>query len=139
MAPILAASRLLAAAALIRWTIADPAGSRRAPSGDYLFGYETNQLTDAALASLSAHEQTLFGFDDSAVKSGPSRRSGACKLYPGDDAWPSEQTWDRFDALVDSNLMPTIPLAAPCYSNWGLYDSAKCAAIMAKFTDPYTQ
>jgi hypothetical protein len=140
MAPILAAFRLLAVAALIRGTIADPAGSsRRAPSGAYLFGYETKQLTDAALARLSADEQTLFGFDDSAVKSGPSRRSGECKLYPGDDAWPSEQTWDRFDALVDGNLIPTIPLAAPCYSNWGVYDSAKCAAITAKFTDPYTQ
>jgi hypothetical protein len=139
MASILAAFRILTAAAFIGGTIADPAGSRRAPSGHYLFGYETKQLTDAAVARLSADEQKLFGFDDSAVKSGLSRRSGECKLYPGDGAWPSEQTWDRFDALVDGNLIPTIPLAAPCYSNWGVYDSAKCAAITAKFTDPYTQ
>jgi hypothetical protein len=139
MVPILNAFHLLAAVALIGEIIADPVVSRRAPSGEYLFEYEKAQWTDDAVAALSSEEQKLFGFDDSAVNSGLFRRSGECKTYPGDDAWPSESTWDRFDALVDGALIPTIPLAAPCYSNWGLYDSAKCAAIAKKFTDPYLQ
>jgi hypothetical protein len=139
MAPSLLAFRIFTAVALIGGIAADATVSRRAPSGAYLFAYEKKQLTDEAIAQLSSEEQKLFGFDDSAVNSGLFRRSGECKTYPGDDTWPSEETWDKFDALTDGSLIPTVPLAAPCYSNWGVYDSAKCAAIAAKFTDPYLQ
>jgi len=139
MAPILTAFRIITVVAFIGGITAEPVVSRRAPSGQYWFAYEKTQLTDEAVAALSPEEQKLFGFDDNAVNSALFRRSGECKTYPGDDAWPAESTWDRFDALIDGALIPTIPLAAPCYSNWGLYDSAKCAAITKKFTDPYLQ
>ncbi|KAF1949395.1 FAD/FMN-containing isoamyl alcohol oxidase-like protein MreA [Byssothecium circinans] len=102
-----------------------------------LFQYETKQLTDAIVASLPTTDQRLFGFDDTAVNSSLFRRSGECKVFPGDEEWPSEETWDRFDELIDGALIPTVPLAAPCYKSWGVYDPAKCAAIMNDFRNPY--
>ncbi|KAF2645835.1 FAD/FMN-containing isoamyl alcohol oxidase-like protein MreA [Massarina eburnea CBS 473.64] len=102
-----------------------------------LFQYETRQLTDAIVASLPIADQKLFGFDDGAVNSTLFRRSGECKVFPGDEDWPSEETWDRFDELIDGVLIPTIPLAASCYKSWGVYDAVKCAAIMDDFRNPY--
>ncbi|CAI6341901.1 unnamed protein product [Periconia digitata] len=102
-----------------------------------LFSYETKQLTDDTVASLTAADQKLFGFDDTAVQSGLSRRSGECKVFPGDEDWPSDETWDRFDELVNGALIPTVPLAAPCYNSWNLYNAAKCAEISKSSTDPY--
>lgn len=138
MAPIFSVFRLLPVAIAIGATAADRVDTR-APSEPYLFAYEKSVLTDDAVSKLSDQEQKLFGFDDSAVGSGIFRRSGECKRFPGDQDWPSDETWNRFNELVDGALIPTVPLAAPCYNNWGVYDAAKCADIAKRFTDPYLQ
>lgn len=114
-----------------------PAESTKADAP--LFEYETKQLTDGVIAKLSAEDAKLFGFDDSAVAPSFKKRSGFCKIFPGDNDWPSQKTWDRFNELVDGALIPTIPLAAPCYRNFGVYDPEKCAAIAKNDTNPYAQ
>src|SRR5262245_19974447 len=116
---------------------ADPADGTAANAP--LFDYEKKQLTDGAVDRLPARHRKLFGFDDSAVNSAISKPRERCKAFPGDNDWPSGDTWVRFDELVDGALIPTIPLAAPCYKNWRRYDAAKCAAIAKSFTNPYLQ
>jgi hypothetical protein len=104
-----------------------------------LFDYETKQLTEDDLASLPAEYQKLFGFDDSAVNSTLFRRSGECKVFPGDEDWPAETVWDKFDEVVNGALIPTVPIGAPCYKNWGMYNEAACAAVEKNFSNPYFQ
>ncbi|RYP14120.1 hypothetical protein DL767_010428 [Monosporascus sp. MG133] len=106
-------------------------------SGAPWFDYETVQLTDEVLRSIGQSEPVanyahLFAFD-----SGPTLPSGACRTFPGDAEWPSALEWDAFNALLGGALIPTVPLAAPCYGNWGVYDSARCAAVARNFRDPY--
>lgn len=104
-----------------------------------LFEYETKKLTDDILTRLPPEDAKLIAFDDSAVGFNDTKKepSGFCKSFPGEEDWPSQDTWNKFNDLVDGGLIPTIPLAAPCYKNFGVYDLAKCAEISKKFTDPY--
>ena len=111
------------------------AGSLTAP----LFVYETKQLTDDIVASFAPAQQKLFGFDDSAVDSSQIRSSGECKTFPGDDDWPLGNTWNTFNEVVGGALIPTVPIAAPCYKSWGVYNAEKCTVIANNFTDPYLQ
>lgn len=106
-----------------------------------LFDFETKQLTDSALEKLPSRDRKLFGFDSSAVNSTaePSTKKGECKAFPDDDTWPTKEIWDRLNESTGGALIPTIPLAAPCYGNWGRYDAAKCAEIAKNFTNPYSQ
>ena len=100
-----------------------------------LFNYETRQLTDEVIAKLSAEDAKWFG----TATATPRRERGFCKAFPGDDDWPSEHIWNRFNRLTDGALIPTIPLAAPCYKNFGVYNQTKCAAIAEDTEDIYTQ
>jgi len=119
-----------------------------------LFDYEVNSLTDEKLSALLQRTTTqddggthsnlarLFGFGNSSspVNAG-LLKSGACKVFPGDEAWPSQSVWDGFDHLLGvGSLIKTVPLAAVCYrSMQGVYDAGKCAAVQEGFTNQYTQ
>ncbi|KAE8824776.1 hypothetical protein PTNB85_09540 [Pyrenophora teres f. teres] len=107
---------------------------------------ETLQLTDAVVERLAADGATseyaeYFAFDDSDVASKARMRraaSASCKTYPGDSAWPKDVIWKVFDALLGGALIPTKPVAAPCYdTKWGKKDGAKCADIVSNFTSPW--
>lgn len=109
-----------------------------------LFAYETNALTDDTLkdfldTSGAATDATLFAFDDERVSSADRLKSGACKVFPGDANWPSQDVWRVFDKLIGGALIETVPLAAPCYQNLGVYSSEKCAVIHANWTNAYLQ
>jgi hypothetical protein len=106
-----------------------------------LFDYEKTQLTDHNLAQLPTEYQAYFGFDDSAVNATFTHVSGACKLAPGEDGYPSARTWEGFNAtnIVNGALIAPKPIASPCYNSWGAYDEQKCAAITANWSNPYLQ
>ena len=97
-----------------------------------LFEYETKKLEDVSIGSKYAD---VFAFDTT----GPTIRPGECKPRPGDYAWPSQKVWDAFDEALGGVLIRTVPLAAPCYKNWGVYDSGKCHSIINNWTNPYLQ
>ncbi|KAK3303035.1 uncharacterized protein B0T15DRAFT_262003 [Chaetomium strumarium] len=107
-----------------------------------LFDYEARSLTEDGLQRLidkagvvdNAH---LFAFDDGTDGNPDHLRSGSCKTFPGDAEWPSPATWRTFDKLLDGALIETLPVAAPCYRNLGVYDAEKCAAVQSSFTNPY--
>lgn len=100
-------------------------------NGVPLFDYETKRLESLG-TSKSAN---LFAFDTP----GPTIKSGECKPHPGDSTWPSQEAWDDFDKALGGALITTVPLAAPCYDNWGSYNSDKCMSIANNWTDPYLQ
>lgn len=95
------------------------------------FAWEDAQLTDAAISNSDA---SLFGFGDT-TSSKPS--IATCKLLPGDAAWPSQSAWDRFNATLGGALIKTVPLAAPCYNNFGQYDASACQRIRENWNDPH--
>ncbi|KAI4592656.1 hypothetical protein KJ359_010558 [Pestalotiopsis sp. 9143b] len=90
-----------------------------------LFGYEESYLDEEDAYSLFSSHDT------------PVLSSGECRTYPGDEAWPSQSDWNTFNDELGGALIPTIPVAAPCYNDWGVYDEEECAAVTANFSDPY--
>ena len=102
-----------------------------------LFDCETVQLTDAALERIKVSHETakiskrlaFAPIIESQLL--PQNSSRKCKVFPGDQEWPSDSEWSAFNDVLGGALISTIPLASPCYTNWGNYDSEKCAAITA--------
>jgi hypothetical protein len=108
-----------------------------------LFLYE-NALTDELLKRVLETSKTtehahIFAFDNGTAINQEVLKSGACKAFPGDATWPSSRLWDAFNKTIDGALIKTVPIAAPCYRNLGLYDAEKCAAIQRDFTNAYFQ
>lgn len=99
-----------------------------------LFEYESSALGSEALQSHGGEFSYLF-----TSVSGSSLSSGECKAYPGDTAWPSKEEWDALDKSMNGALIPTVPIAAPCYQDWNRFDQQKCDAIIANWTSPYFQ
>lgn len=105
------------------------------------FTWETAQLTDAAIGPNAA----LFGFGAAVAASAPTSGiakpppSGpSCKVFPGDAQWPSTTTWAKLNTTLAGALIKTVPLAAPCYTNWpGQYDAAACQAVRDRWNDPH--
>lgn len=108
-----------------------------------LLPVETLQFTDAVLERIAKGNATaqlanVFAFDSNSTT--PGRNFTACKTFPGDAFWPSASNWETFNALLNSGLVPTVPIGAPCYnSQWGQKDIARCNAIVSAFTRPLTQ
>jgi hypothetical protein len=111
--------------------------------GAPLANAEKLQLTETVLERIKSENATaeiaaLFDFQSNQTLS--ERGRAECKTYPGDDSWPEEWVWDIFNLLLGNALIPTVPIAAPCYdSKWGKKDQAKCNAIVSAFTTSSTQ
>ncbi|KAH6603688.1 fad fmn-containing isoamyl alcohol oxidase [Trichoderma cornu-damae] len=103
-----------------------------------LFGYETVRLTDDSLRHIRVppHLSRIFSFDTAA----PAIRPGECKPLPGDANWPSEEEWAALnDALGgEEALIKTVPLAAPCYKEWQVYDEDRCEELERDWADPWS-
>lgn len=117
-----------------------------AASGVDYFPWEKSQLTRAGIANLSASTNATFAslFDFATAENGTNLEENlqqrSCKLMPGDSAWPSESTWDAFDALLgDKALIKAIPAAAVCYPSWPEYDETACTALDEVWEDPTWQ
>lgn len=108
-----------------------------------LFTSESSQLTDAVIANLTSLELsniTLFGFPSSSSNETKRSIPGSCKTYPGDFLWPSALVWQVFDLLLGGSLIKTIPVASPCYDNYGNYDEARCTWLANNWAnDTYFQ
>lgn len=110
-------------------------------SGVDLFDVEAVQLTDQILHEINAQTNgtdllALVGFQNTTESSASLllRRSGSCKVFPGDWNYPKSNTWSLLDLLLGNALIKTTPVAAQCYKNSGVYDEAECADISARFT-----
>ncbi|KAK4209641.1 6-hydroxy-D-nicotine oxidase [Rhypophila decipiens] len=111
-------------------------------TAQYLFPYERNHLTHTSLRDLIkssgvSTKTKFFNFDKEKGSTKERLKSGSCKVFPGDAAWPSQAVWGDFSKLLGGALIETIPIAAPCYENLGIFDREKCAAIRENWADPY--
>ncbi|ORY16065.1 hypothetical protein BCR34DRAFT_622478 [Clohesyomyces aquaticus] len=95
------------------------------------FPYESIQLTtDAAILSKRPTFAFGHGFGSYPMKT--------CKSFPGDAEWPTQSAWNAFNASINSALIRTVPIAAPCYdTKWGPKDTARCNEIVGKFTNSF--
>ena len=108
-----------------------------------LFSYERDQLTSEELLRLHSSRETpgssgIFSFDDGSDKTGRLIQSGECKAFPETSSWPSQSAWNELGNAIGSSLIPTTPLAAPCFKIWSVYNAEKCKAIQSSFSNPYT-
>lgn len=96
-------------------------------SSTALFDFETIQLKTSDLAQLNASMQALFTFGNASSVDASSIASSrsACKVFPGDAAWPADDVWDIFNDLLGGGLIKTIPIASSCYNGWS-YVSLFC-------------
>lgn len=53
--------------------------------------------------------------------------SAACRSFPGDTTWPTEDVWSQFNGTIDGRLVKTVPLGAPCHAP--NYNSETCAVL----------
>ena len=62
------------------------------------------------------------------------------QTFPGDLLWPNRIVWRVLDLLTGGDtLIRTVPLSAPCYNDWGVYDEDRCAFITEQFTNSSLQ
>ena len=84
-----------------------------------LFKSERIQLKDDIVDSIARHQYTAYLADLIAFDSNNTQKKWnftSCKTYPDDALWPLDSVWDDFDALLDGGLIPTVPIASPCYN-----------------------
>lgn len=109
-----------------------------------LFPYEQNYLTNDTFEELVEHagledQAHVFAFDNGDAVNPDWLKPGACRAFPGDANWPSQGTWNAFNTLLGGALIQTVPAAASCYRNLGVYDAEKCNAVRENFTNQYFQ
>jgi hypothetical protein len=76
--------------------------------------------------------------DVAVVPPGIRRRqtsSEVCKVFPGDDDWPSQTAWAQLNETVGGALFIPVPRAAVCHSLWPQYDPAKCEDLLANWNN----
>ncbi|KAI0439620.1 FAD-binding domain-containing protein [Xylaria telfairii] len=56
---------------------------------------------------------------------------GACKAFPGTTAWPSQQTWAKFNQSTGGKLIKPAPPGAVCHPGEPTFDADKCAIVTA--------
>ncbi|KID64634.1 FAD-binding, type 2, partial [Metarhizium hybridum] len=52
-----------------------------------------------------------------------------CKAFPGDQNWPSDETWQKLNKTLGGVLIKSVPLAVACLDEHGTHDDAACDAI----------
>ncbi|KJZ77716.1 hypothetical protein HIM_02893 [Hirsutella minnesotensis 3608] len=106
------------------------ASATSSQTGVPLFHYEREQLH---IRQPNRDDTRLFAFDTR----GPSLHPGQCRPQPGDREWPTDAEWNALGKVLNGALVRTVPLAAPCYENWGIYDARRCDMIRNNWTSPY--
>ena len=114
------------------------------------FEWEKTALTDDtiedALASVSTDAKSLFRFashnvvEDAVPGTDKTFNGRECKVFPGDDDWPVEDSWAALSDVIDGALMEPKPQAHICYDNCtNSLDQVACDAMTEAWTDPFYQ
>jgi hypothetical protein len=88
------------------------------------FDWEKIQLTEAETQNYAA-----IRFGDSVTAS--SQRD--CKIIPGDEDWPADTEWAKFNKTLGGALLKPLPLASVCYEG-PQYDAARCQQLQRTWT-----
>ncbi|KAF2747859.1 FAD-binding domain-containing protein [Sporormia fimetaria CBS 119925] len=83
------------------------------------FGFEEIQLSEVETRNYSS-----IRFADTATT--PEKQE--CRYIPGDEQWPSEEEWTRFNETLGGALLKPRPLAVVCY-NGPQYNPTRCESL----------
>jgi hypothetical protein len=86
--------------------------------GAFNFPYEAIQLRDS----------DINGNPDIAFGQLPVGVSAKCKVFPGDNSWPSAERWTTFNTSLGGALIHSPPPAAACYEG-PFQDATKCNVL----------
>ncbi|KAI0886801.1 FAD-binding domain-containing protein [Annulohypoxylon maeteangense] len=67
-----------------------------------------------------------FGDETAVIR---DRQVSNCKVFPGDEAWPSTEEWTRLNDTIGGVLLKPEPAAAACYQGPG-FDQAGCTFLL---------
>lgn len=112
-------------------------GAEIIPTTPEPFPYENTILTDMVAQGYPELDFDDVVYTDQESNTTVSRRLVGdliCKILPSDRSWPTSIIWGLVNLLTGQGVIPTVPLAAPCY-NGPYYNAAKCADITARWTD----
>ncbi|KAK2763783.1 hypothetical protein FQN54_009400 [Arachnomyces sp. PD_36] len=113
-----------------------PAATKITPGPhDSYFEYETLQLADENLNQLDPETRSKFEFASGKPRAA-EKDFPLCKVFPGDEAYPSEQLINILDDLLGKALSKSVPVASVCYEG-PLYDAAECEHVAANFNNSY--
>lgn len=60
-----------------------------------------------------------------------------CRVFPGDDQWPTTKDWNTLNKTVSGRLVATVPIAAQChYPN---YNQEACKYVQDNWHKPPLQ
>nr|WCO08180.1 RNase T2 protein [Pestalotiopsis microspora] len=96
-----------------------------------LFDSEKFQLTANEIKNVG-NLSHLFSFGSLRYTQSPQR---PCKVYPGDEDWPSLEAWQALNNITGGRLLRPVPKAASCYRG-PEFNESRCAAISVNWTDP---
>lgn len=107
-----------------------------AAEGSALFDYENNSLNDGNIEAFLDENLpkqpaqvrrsvvdyiSTFRFASVDVTSDPVdydfKGQDGCKVFPGDEQWPSKWLWTGLKAVTMGNLLQADPMASVCYPN----------------------
>jgi hypothetical protein len=81
--------------------------------------------------------RTLVGCLSVASVFGRQQHDGlSCRVIPGDEQWPTDDTWADFNQSISGRLIRTVPIASVCHGS--TYDEEKCATIRDNWFFPET-
>ncbi|OTA95210.1 hypothetical protein M434DRAFT_69740 [Hypoxylon sp. CO27-5] len=89
------------------------------------------QLTQQDIGDFSA-----IDFGDKTAVSPDDDNSPECKVFPGDEAWPSPAEWARLNTTLGGALLNPKPSAAVCYQGPD-YDPTQCAFLLNNASSHY--
>lgn len=75
-------------------------------------------IAAAAIAAVSAQETYPVASD--------------CKVFPGDEAWPSDAEWASLNETVGGRLVKTVPVGSPCHDP--NYNATLCDEIKQEWS-----
>lgn len=71
------------------------------------------------------------------VLNGTGTGQPSCRYLPGDQGWPSEESWARLNTTVGGRLLVTNPVAHVCHRQgpFAAYDQVACEHLQTAFLD----
>lgn len=60
--------------------------------------------------------------------------SPSCKPIPGDDHWPSVETWEALNETISGRLIATVPVGSVCHIGGefdGHYNTTECIVLQS--------
>lgn len=102
------------------------------------FGWAVEGTGREIIPALFEYEKIQLHAENLQTETGGAKivpKNIECKVFPGDADWPSDATWNNFNATLNGTLLKPPPLASVCYTNttYNNFASSECESLSAKW------